>query len=81
MRRYSGGRALEGVSPEFKDLKAYCVTSQCKDYGKAKYGDSHAAGRAQRRVLEFCSFVTREFLAQSFWVPKTRKYYQHAPKS
>ena len=35
-------------------------------------GWSHAC-RAQRRVLEFRSFVTEEFMAQSFWVPNALK--------
>ena len=43
-----------------------------------RYQVTEAPG-AQRRVLEFCSFVASQFLAQSFWVPNALNTLQHQP--
>ena len=36
---------------------------------------------AQRRVLEFCSFVAREFSAQNFGVPNALHIFKRNPKT
>ena len=52
------------------------TTTLCAPGPAEARGHGGAPG-AQRRVLELCSFVAREFLAQSFWSPEVPNTHKH----